>query len=153
MKEKLYTDFIYNSSYAEVYLVVLLYFMLLYFGLAPVFRQACIWLESKKLLNKIVDKKVENRQTRFEILHSLKSVFIFGFSGIPIIYLIRNGGIELIDDSLLNVLWGVLLLNIWNELHFFVVHRIMHTRFFMKRVHFIHHRSTIPTVYSVYSFH
>ncbi|MBA3898698.1 MAG: sterol desaturase family protein [Bacteroidetes bacterium] len=85
--------------------------------------------------------------------YSLSSIFIFGFSGIPIIYLIRNGTITMLDDSLLNTLIGVALLSVWNEIHFFTVHLIMHLPFFMKNVHYIHHQSTIPTVYSVYSFH
>ncbi len=46
-----------------------------------------------------------------------------------------------------------MLLTLWNEVHFFVVHRLMHFDFFMRHIHFIHHKSRIPTVYSVYSFH
>ena len=40
-----------------------------------------------------------------------------------------------------------------DEIHFFIVHRLMHVPFFMRHIHKIHHRSLTPTVYSVYSFH
>ncbi|NQY09838.1 MAG: sterol desaturase family protein [Flavobacteriales bacterium] len=87
------------------------------------------------------------------MLHSLKSVLIFGFSGLPIVYLIRSGDITLLPNTFLNVVIGIALLTAWNEIHFFVVHRIMHLPFFMRNVHIIHHTSKTPTVYSVYSFH
>ncbi|MBL6448278.1 sterol desaturase family protein [Fulvivirga sp. 29W222] len=85
--------------------------------------------------------------------HSLKSVIIFGFSGIPLIFLIRMDVIGLLPNSIMNTIIGLIILVIWNEIHFFMVHRLMHVPFFMKHVHIVHHRSRIPTVYAVYSFH
>ncbi len=85
--------------------------------------------------------------------HSFKSIVIFGFSTIPIVYLVRTGKVTLLPDTFFNVFIGLLVLNLWNEIHFFIVHRIMHLPFFMRKVHFVHHKSKVPTVYSVYSFH
>ncbi|PCJ91893.1 MAG: fatty acid hydroxylase [Flavobacteriaceae bacterium] len=85
--------------------------------------------------------------------HSFKSIVVFGFSIMPIIYLIRLGEIDLLANTWSNVLAGVAILTLWNEVHFYVVHRIMHQKYMMKHVHRIHHKSHIPTVYSVYSFH
>lgn len=42
---------------------------------------------------------------------------------------------------------------VWNELHVYVLHRLMHTRWLLRNVHVIHHRSHSPTAYSVYSVH
>ena len=86
-------------------------------------------------------------------MNSLRSIFIFGFSAFPIIYLIRTDFITLLPNTVFNILLGVVLLTIWNEGHFFIVHRMMHLPFFMRNVHVVHHKSNIPTVYSVYSFH
>tara|TARA_R110002049_G_scaffold305404_1_gene501971 strand:+ start:645 stop:1220 length:576 start_codon:yes stop_codon:yes gene_type:complete len=96
---------------------------------------------------------VSKKQIYFEIKHSFKSIVIFGFSIIPIIYLVRIGKVVLLDNSWQNILFGVILLTLWNEVHFYVVHRLMHQKMMMKHVHIIHHKSTIPTVYSVFSFH
>ncbi|MCC5938479.1 MAG: sterol desaturase family protein [Lunatimonas sp.] len=85
--------------------------------------------------------------------HSLKSIVIFGFSSLPIIYLIRMDFIYLLPNTWINILWGLILLTLWNEVHFYVIHRIMHLKPMMQHIHYIHHRSTVPTVYSVYSFH
>lgn len=146
-------NFLYQYSYITLCVLTFLYFMVLYFGIAPIFNGVCNLLHSKKILHKIVLKEVTKKQILFEIKHSLKSIFIFGTSIIPIIYLIRLGVITFLPNTIFNVLLGLVILNLWNEVHFFIVHRIMHLPFFMKNVHYIHHQSKVPTVYSVFSFH
>lgn len=144
---------LYQSSYLSLYGLVTTYFLLLYFGLAPVFLGVCKFLGRKNIAHKIVDKKVSRRQIRWEIAHSFKSILIFGFSAFPIVYLVRTGFIHLLPDTFYNILSGLVILTVWNEVHFFLVHRLMHTPFFMRNVHVVHHKSTISTVYAVYSFH
>lgn len=144
---------IYDFTYLQIYGVVFLYFMFLYFALAPLFHWTSKSLAIKGITQKILDKQVPSEQIKFEILHSFKSIVIFGFSAFPIIYFIRVGVISLLPDTFCNVIMGVVLLTIWNEIHFFLVHRLMHVPFFFRHVHKIHHKSKIPTVYSVYSFH
>lgn len=153
MVNQLINDILYHYSYLLLYGIVLSYFLFLYFGLGTAFLKVCEVLHAKKWLNKIVDKEVSKKQITYEIKHSLLSIFIFGFSGFPIIYLVRTEQITVLENSLFNVIWGLVLLTIWNEIHFFLVHRLMHIPFFLKKVHYIHHRSTIPTIYSIYSFH
>ncbi len=145
--------FIHKSSYISQSILVFTYFLFLYFIIGKLFLTICKKLENKKLIHKIVPEEVSKKQLRFEIKHSLLSIIIFAFSGWPIVYFVRHGVIKLDHTSLSTVLMGVILLNIWNEIHFFLVHRLMHTKWFMKNVHIIHHRSRIPTIYSVYSFH
>lgn len=142
-----------ESSYLQLYGIVVLYFLLLYFGIAPLFLACCNYLEKHKLVQKIITKQVSKEQLLKEKLYSLQSILVFGFSALPLIYFIREGIIELARDSALNLFIGLVILTIWNEVHFFIVHRVMHLPFFMKRVHQVHHQSVTPTVYSVYSFH
>lgn len=151
--QELIQEILYDYSYFKLFSLSFGYFMLLYFGIAPLFLYCCKWLASKKILYKIEPKKVTIAQIRFEIKHSLLSIMIFGLSVIPIIYLIRVDIISLLPNTAFNIILGIFILTLWNEIHFYLVHRLMHSKFFMKRVHNIHHRSKIPTVYSVYSFH
>ena len=144
---------LYQYSYLSLYGLTFVYFLGLYFILAPCFLRICSVLEARGILNKIVGKEIPDKQIRYEVMHSLGSIFIFGFSALPVIYLIRINSITLLPNTLINVIVGLVVLTIWNEVHFFVVHRIMHIPFFMRNVHVVHHRSNIPTVYSVYSFH
>ncbi|WP_082422473.1 sterol desaturase family protein [Aquimarina longa] len=153
MITKLVHIIIYEYSYIQLYGLTVLYFFLLYYGIAPIFNKVCIWLEHKGVLHKISIKEVTKRQKKMEQIHSLKSIFIFGFSILPILYLVRINRIIFLPDTFINSVVGIVLLTIWNEVHFFVIHRIMHIPFFMKYVHRIHHKSVTPTVYSVYSFH
>lgn len=142
-----------NLSYPLLFGLTVIYFLILYFGVGSLFLAICKFLESKNLLHKIIEKEVLKEQIKFEIKHSLKSIFVFGFSIIPIIYLIRIDFIELLPNNWQNFILGLVILTLWNEIHFYVVHRMMHQKFMMKKIHFIHHRSTTPTIYSVFSFH
>ncbi len=153
MFDVIINNIIQNYSYITLFMLCFGYFLFLYFALAPLFLAMCKLLERKNILHKIEEKEVTKQQLQFEIKHSVKSIVIFGFSIIPVIFLIREGVVALLPNTFLNIVVGVAVLTLWNEIHFFVVHRIMHLPFFMKRVHYIHHKSKVPTVYSVYSFH
>ena len=153
MIKELVNTILYDYSYLQLYGLIFLYFIFLYFALAPIFLWVCKLLNRQNIVHKIIDKEVTQKQIYWEMRHSLKSIFIFGFSAFPVIYLVRIDAIGLLPDTLFNVIIGVIILTIWNEVHFFVVHRIMHLPFFMKNVHVVHHKSITPTVYSVYSFH
>jgi len=151
--DHLIKDIVFNYSYIALYGLTFGYFIILYFGVGTLFLYSCKLLERKQILNKVIAIEVSKKQIAFEIKHSLKSIAIFGFSIIPIIFLIRNGNIELLPNSWSNILRGLIILTIWNEVHFYIVHRLMHQKFMMRHVHKIHHKSTVPTVYSVFSFH
>jgi len=153
MINELLENIIYEYSYFTLFGITLAYFLVLYLGLAPLFDATCRFLASKGLLEKIAAKEVPRKQIKYEIRHSLQSVFLFGFTGIPIVWGIREGVIHILPNTALNVLLGLVLLTAWNELHFFLVHRLMHLPWWMRNVHYIHHRSHVPTVYSIYSFH
>jgi sterol desaturase/sphingolipid hydroxylase (fatty acid hydroxylase superfamily) len=151
--EKLIEYVLFQATYLELFLMSLTYFTALYFVLGYLFELSCKYLEKRKLVSKIVNQKVPFSQIKFEIQQSLKSLLIFGFSLLPVVYLIRIEIIYLLDNTFVNVLLGLLILNVWNEIHFYVVHKWMHNKWMMKNIHFVHHKTLIPTVYSVYSFH
>ncbi len=144
---------VFNAAYEDVFAVTLIYFMTLYFGLAPLFLGVCQLLERWGLVNKINPTKLTRDQAFYEMKHSLVSILVFGLSGVVLMYFIRVGLIALRPNTTFNVTMGLIALTVWNELHFFVVHRLMHLPFFMRRVHAVHHRSHVPSVFSVYSFH
>ncbi|MBU2973445.1 sterol desaturase family protein [Zobellia sp. B3R18] len=151
--ESLIEDIILNYSYTALYGLTFGYFITLYFGVGSLFLFVCKELEGRGILNKIKPIAVSKDQIAFEIRHSVKSIVIFGFSIIPIVFLIREGVIELLPNTWSNILIGIVILSLWNEVHFYLVHRLMHQKFMMRHVHFVHHKSRIPTVYSVFSFH
>src|SRR5690606_40504614 len=46
----------------------------------------------------------------------------------------------------------ILALVAWNDVHFWINHRLLHTRL-LRRFHLPHHRSVVTTPFSTYSFH
>jgi len=144
---------LHKTSYFSLCALNLGYFLLLYFGLAPLFAFVCKKLEARSLLHKIEKQEVTKQQIAFELKHSFVSIVVFGLSIVPVVYLVRTKTVTLLPDTWVNIIVGLVLLTLWNELHFYVVHRFMHQKFMMKHIHFVHHKSRIPTVYSVYSFH
>lgn len=149
-----FTDhLLFQGSYVLIFGLTIVYFLLLYFGLGYLFLQVCRNLHRRKILQRIAPGEASREQIRFEIRNALLPIGVFGISGMTYVYSIRHGWISLKTNDFSSVLFGVVLLTLWNEVHFFCVHRLMHVRFFMRHVHHVHHRSHIPTVYSVYSFH
>ena len=149
-----FQNYILNEiSYLELFVLTLLYFLFLYFGIAPIFKRVCEWLEQKEFLVKIINKQVQKSQIKNEIKNSLSSIFVFGFSSLPLIFLYRLGQVSILENTFINVIFGLIIFNIWNEVHFYIIHKSLHHPFLMRNVHHIHHKSIIPTVYSIYSFH
>ena len=133
--------------------ITILWFLFLYFGLGLLFSLAIRLLRKPGFIHRIVAAQPGRWQLTYEIKHSLVSILIFGLSAIPIVFLIRLGWATLLPDTPLNIGYSLIVLLIWNEVHFFLVHRLMHSRFFMQQVHYVHHRSKVPTIWSVFSFH
>lgn len=148
--EKFIHHVVYEYTYPVLYVLTFSYFLFLYFILGFLFLQACRLLEKRGIVQRISEGAT---RIGYEIRHSLLSIAIFGFSSLPVIFLIRTGTITVSENTFFNIMGGLILLNLWNEVHFFAIHRLMHLPFFMKRVHVVHHRSKVPTVFSVYSFH
>jgi sterol desaturase/sphingolipid hydroxylase (fatty acid hydroxylase superfamily) len=42
---------------------------------------------------------------------------------------------------------------LWNDVHFYAVHRLLHARWLFQRVHREHHRAIRPTPFSTYAMH
>lgn len=153
MPERLIHSILYEYNYFYIFIIVIIYFVFLYFLGGTFFKRICIYLEHKNIVERIIKKDATKQQKWNEIFYSLQSIFIFGLTTLPIVYLTRIGKIEFKEDTILNVFIGLLILNVWNEIHFFVIHKMMHLPFFMKHVHKVHHRTYIPTLYSVFNFH
>lgn len=153
MTEKYILDLLYKLNYIEIYGLTTIYFFFLYFGVGFLFNNCCKILHQKKILRQIEVNSNLKSKLNFELLHSIQSIAIFGLSGICLVYFVRIGWISFNQSSFLNTLSGILILMLWNEVHFYLIHRLLHTPLLYRKIHYIHHQSKIPSVYSVYSFH
>ena len=92
-------------------------------------------------------------QLRREWGLSALSVFIFGAGMIFPWGFLQLGWANLAHDPApLQILLEISLLVIWNDVHFYINHRLLHTPW-LRRFHLAHHRSVVTTPWSTYSFH
>lgn len=153
MLKTFFETFLTQYSYFQLFWMTLAYFSFLYFGLGWLYWKMCRLFVRRGWMEKINHQPYTREQLRFELRQSLFSILIFGFSSWPLAFLVRKQVIHLSESTWSHILIGLTLLTFWNEIHFYLIHRFMHLPWLMKRVHYIHHRSVVPSVFSVYSFH
>ncbi|MCD9028228.1 sterol desaturase family protein [Luteimonas sp. BDR2-5] len=92
-------------------------------------------------------------QLRHEIAGSAVSILIFGIGSVIPWWFLQAGWARLASDpGPLRVLLEAAALLVWNDVHFYLNHRLLHTRP-LRRYHQQHHRSRVPTPFATYSFH
>ena len=92
-------------------------------------------------------------QLRRELGLSLVSILIFGTGMIFPWGLLQLGWAQLTPHaSATRIVLEILALVIWNDVHFWINHRLLHTRW-LKRFHVPHHRSVVTTPFATYAFH
>jgi lathosterol oxidase len=144
-----------SSPWWLIYVITVLYFLFLYFGFAALGEWISKTLQRKKNLTiKSERHHVAKGQVRQEILRSLTSIGIFGFSGVLTQWAYLHDYISITWNVTAGVLFlEIIFIFIWNETHFYVCHWLLHRRFLFRHVHHQHHQSYSPTPYSTYSFH
>lgn len=130
-------------------------------GLATLyFASALVGVLSTRLLaslswgEPVDERKPPPGQRRREIRNSLLSIAIFSLYA-PVMLWALNAGFIAFDW---HAPWwkigvDVILMFLWNEVHFYACHRVLHTRWLYRHVHHVHHASSVPTPFSTYSFH
>lgn len=149
---EVFKEFIFHESLTLVVFTLILLFSALYFGISMLFKLTISCLIKRDLASKIVLSKKFPNQLKHEILHSLYSVLIFALYGLLIIVLIRKGILDVHFKLDYFIFIDLVILIIWNEIHFYLCHRIMHTQLLI-RLHAVHHKSKVVTPFSTYSFH
>jgi Delta7-sterol 5-desaturase len=142
-----------HMSQPALFGATVFYFILIYFGFAGFFLllgKLC-FRGNGRIINQA---KLYPGQTASEIRNSMLSICIFAQYSVLILWLYKAGLITILFTfSWTSLLSEMLILMVWNEVHFFAVHSLLHTRWFFRKVHFVHHRSVRTTPFSTYSFH
>lgn len=122
-----------------------LYFLGIYVGTSTL-----VWMLAG-FVNRPIDLRPFSRgQIISEIFTSLRSVLLFGLGMIAPWAMIRFGWAHFAsEDGYLRVITEVIVLILWNDLHFYLMHRLLHK--YLKRLHARHHKSFVATPFSSYS--
>ncbi|MBS1961450.1 MAG: sterol desaturase family protein [Bdellovibrionales bacterium] len=93
-------------------------------------------------------------QRKTELFASFRSILVFGGVAVLNVWGVQHGWFGLrFDFAWPRFLAETLALFVWNEVHFFLVHRLLHFAPFYSRFHIDHHRSLVTTPFSSFSFH
>lgn len=132
---------------------MLIFFNLLYWLGTLISVRIFSYLEKENKIKKVGNHALYEGQKKREIWQSMRSIFIFSLQGIFIQQGLHLNWFEISFTVNAWLILQVLILFLWNEIHFYLVHIFLHTRFMMKNVHWVHHVSKEPTVFSTFSFH
>src|SRR5687767_12957124 len=143
-----------NLSVLQVMCWGLIFFGGIYLGFG-----ALNWLLTRRVLpalgiGRVLDPRpLQPGQLRRELAQSGVSVLVFGLGMVFPWGLLQLGWARLdADAGWRQVAAEVLVLAIWNDVHFWLNHRLLHTRW-LRRFHGPHHRSVVTTPWATYSFH
>ncbi len=144
-------DFVF-SKWWLTFLFTFVFFLCLYFGGIFLMKSILIYLKRKNKVFEIVDFKSKG-QEQTEIKNSISSILVFALQAIPLQWLYINKYFYFGQNGIINCLWEIPVLFLWNEIYFYLTHWLLHQPPFFMKVHYKHHASREPTLYSVYSFH
>lgn len=141
------------GTWYNAFIAMLVFFNILYWSVTLIGLSLFRYLEKKNALLKVDNHFQYPGQMSKEIWQSMRSIFIFSLQGIAIQQGLIHNWFQISYDFNWWFLPQVILLFLWNEIHFYWCHFLLHTRFMMKHVHWVHHHSKEPTVFSTFSFH
>ncbi len=139
---------------AVILLVASLGFATIYAGYALGAGALTSWMERRGIGSTVDTRALAQGQVRAEILASLRSIVIFGGFGLLNVVLERAGVVHIdwrLDPVKLPL--DLVVITLWNELHFYVCHRTLHHPWLYRHVHLEHHRSIRSTPWATYRFH
>jgi len=121
------------------------FFLTLYLAFA-----GAVWGIARHINRPIELRPLGIRQIRTETLNSLRTILLFGLSIVFVWGAYQIGWIDISSDaSVIQILLEMLILVLWNDLHFYFLHRFLHIK--LKKTHVTHHKSVTATPFTAYS--
>jgi len=137
-------------NHLHFFLISLFGFSFLYFTFSTL---SYFIIQKQKLFSAVQHKSFRPGQIKNEILRSFLSIIMFSVLALWMCQALKSGIYKFVYDfNVLTYLIEVVTLFFWNEIYFFVVHKLFHTKQLYK-YHLDHHYSFVPSPFSAYSFH
>jgi len=141
-------------SYPTVYAFTSIGFLAIYFGIGALAQGMTTgYFPRRGWGHGISERKLVPGQRAAEVRSSLVSIALFGGYGVLTLFGWRAGFWEVSAARPLPVLAEVAFLVLWNELHFYVIHRLLHVPVLFRWIHREHHRAIRPTPWSTFAMH
>ncbi len=105
----------------------------------------------------IQEGKLKKGQIKYEIKYSIISFAAMAIVSSPLFYLFLAGKTAIYlnwnDQSLWMIPFAILVFFFWHDLYFYWSHKWLHSKWALKKIHYIHHLSKVPTPFDSYCFH
>lgn len=149
-------DDVYNlifGTWYSAFIGTFLFFNIIYWGLTFLASNVFGYFESKSKVAKVDNHFYHQGQLKKEKLQSMRSIFIFSVQGILIQQGLARGWFHIQPEISWWLILEITILFLWNEVHFYLCHLLLHTKIMMRNFHHVHHHSKEPTLFSTFSFH
>jgi len=97
------------------------------------------------------------RDLRRELAYSVSSLLVLTAANCAVLAGMVSGWFDAYEDPLKHgwpwLLASLPLLIVWHDTYFYWTHRLLHTRWLLRHVHGVHHRSREPSPWTAFSFH
>jgi sterol desaturase/sphingolipid hydroxylase (fatty acid hydroxylase superfamily) len=111
----------------------------------------------RRLAHRLIAGWPTARDIRREITYSASSLVVFAALGCLVVSQLMSGQIVIYRAPAAHGLWWLVLslplMLLWHDVYFYWTHRLLHTRWLLRHVHGVHHRSRNPSPWAAYSFH
>jgi lathosterol oxidase len=144
-----------HAPYSLVAAATILWFGAIYAVIAG----GAYWLAVERLPETVTGpggrtQRMRPGQIKEELFLSTLSILVFAAQATGLVWMLRAGWLEIDwQRSPWHLAWELPALYLWNEVHFFAVHRLLHRPLLYRRIHVWHHRSVVTTPFSAYCFH
>ena len=148
-------DLVHAQAWWVIFFSSALNFALIYFSSAGLTWWLTRHVLSARGIGHIIDRRALRPGQIFdEVRQSLVSILIFAAYGVATV---AADGLGLVHirwwETPGRFVLDLGLLILWNEIHFYACHRLLHTQWLYRHVHAAHHRSVVSTPFSTYSLH
>ncbi len=114
-------------------------------------------LLKKRLAHRLIGAWPTARDLRRELAYSMLTLMVFAALGVLVVAGLYSGHVHIYRQPDRYgwpwLLASLPLMLLWHDTYFYFTHRLLHTRWLLRHVHGVHHRSRNPSPWAAYAFH
>lgn len=111
----------------------------------------------RRLAHRVIGGWPTRADLRREVTYSISTLCVITALNAGVLALVVSGVVEVYPEPLKHGLAWLLaslpLMILWHDFYFYWTHRLLHTRWLLRHVHGVHHRSRNPSPWAAFSFH